>query len=399
MTQTERRFGLLANTLVTTVGNLPPNLRVDALGDAGDGVIVTPGRRLTPCAFDAHWLSLIELFERPTSISAAIRTLAARRGEDASQMVDAVWPVVERISRAGFLLAESRLVAENHQLHTPMLHRGQKLDECVVEQSLSTSEDTEVYLLTAEGTTTNRWVAKIARDPGGPPQDPGFQREIGAYRQLTATGLARWCQPASVYDRPYLLLEYIEGSPALQIMSTLRMQGEWPAVGHLCGKIAAAYERLHASGVLHGDVHPRNVLLDAELTPTVIDFGCAAQIDQSNGCTSVLAPLSAFLSPEAAALRLAGLPQSPPNPEMEQYSVAAMLWFLMTGEHHIAYDRDPDTQLRQIVRGELRPFAVCHEGALNAVHPVLCRALATSAKRRFSSMGEFAERLRRVLPS
>jgi DNA-binding helix-hairpin-helix protein with protein kinase domain len=50
----------------------------------------------------------------------------------------------------------------------------------------------------------------------------------------------------------------------------------------LCTRIAHAYADLHAVGVLHRQVHPRHVLVDANGSVSLLDFSCAAMLSLSD---------------------------------------------------------------------------------------------------------------------
>ena len=70
----------------------------------------------------------------------------------------------------------------------------------------------------------------------------------------------------------------------------------------LCAEIAAAFADVHESGVLHGDVHPRNVLIEEGVIAGIIDWG-----DLTSGdCATDLASIwMIFAEPDAHRAALA----------------------------------------------------------------------------------------------
>ena len=99
-------------------------------------------------------------------------------------------------------------------------------------------------------------------------------------------------------------------------------------------RIARACAGLHACGVLRGDVHPRNVLVDEDRV-RLFDFGMARMPPQGPSMSPDAGGLpwhgftrggvALFFEPVAARAALAEQPAPPPTVEGEQYAVAALL--------------------------------------------------------------------------
>ena len=79
---------------------------------------------------------------------------------------------------------------------------------------------------------------------------------------------------------------------------------------------------IHEQGVLHGDVHPRNVLVDPSGRVTVIDFGLAARRRPAISASHPRGGIDFFMEPELAACVLAREPPPPADARGEQYSIA-----------------------------------------------------------------------------
>ena len=92
-------------------------------------------------------------------------------------------------------------------------------------------------------------------------------------------------------------------------------------------KVAQAVHHAHQRGILHRDVKPGNILLDAHGEPHVTDFGLAKQVDSQAGLTlsdSILGTPH-YMSPEQAAGR------KDLTTATDIYSLGAVLYFLLTG--------------------------------------------------------------------
>ena len=125
----------------------------------------------------------------------------------------------------------------------------------------------------------------------------------------------------------------------------------------LLAKVAHAVAYAHDAGILHRDLKPGNILLDARGEPLVSDFGLAKWIDASSDLTRSLAIFGTpgYIAPEQAEGPAAAL-----TPAADVYSLGAILFDLLTGqppflgEHALAVIRQaaekPAPRLRSLVR-------------------------------------------------
>jgi eukaryotic-like serine/threonine-protein kinase len=78
-------------------------------------------------------------------------------------------------------------------------------------------------------------------------------------------------------DRPYLVMEYIEGGNLAQRFA----EHDPPAAERLARELLSALRHIHSNGVLHRDVKPHNVLIDANGHARLTDFGVAQPSDET----------------------------------------------------------------------------------------------------------------------
>ena len=125
-----------------------------------------------------------------------------------------------------------------------------------------------------------------------PTRDPGrlqrFQRERQILADLDHPSIARLLD-GGVDDQghPYMAMEYVDGLPLLDYCQQhgLALHARLDLFRCICDAVAYAHRRL----VIHRDIKPANILVRADGTPKLLDFGIASLIDDS-GCLLYTSP-------------------------------------------------------------------------------------------------------------
>jgi len=125
--------------------------------------------------------------------------------------------------------------------------------------------------------------------------------------------------------RPYLAMEYVAG---LSIdRHAKQRQLDAAATLALVAQVARAVAHAHECGVIHRDLKPGNVLVAADGTPRLLDFGVATL--RAGPAASGSSPASAGLTPaHAAPEQLAG---APPSEAADVYSLGVLAYELLCG--------------------------------------------------------------------
>lgn len=148
-------------------------------------------------------------------------------------------------------------------------------------------------------------------------------------------GVVRCLGRLTVHGRPGLVLARAPGVPLVDLLrlGILPQPMAWGALSALAETLGL----LHRSGVVHGDVKPGNVVVDAAGRPTLIDFG-AARLTGSPAAEAVAAT-PAWASPAQAQGR-------PPEEADDLYALALLTARLIGGAHPFG-DQAPLEALRQ----------------------------------------------------
>jgi serine/threonine protein kinase len=121
-------------------------------------------------------------------------------------------------------------------------------------------------------------------------------------------------------DPPYYVMEYLEnGSLASQLAGGPLPPHEAVRIGK---SVLRALVHAHGSGILHCDLKPANVLLDADFSPRLGDFGQSRLSDEQDPALGTLF----YMAPEQADLKAV------PDARWDVYALGALLYQMLCGE-------------------------------------------------------------------
>jgi serine/threonine protein kinase len=157
-----------------------------------------------------------------------------------------------------------------------------------------------------------------------------------------------------------IVMDYAAGGSLANLMAGRRKLGVGEAVTMLT-PIAQALEYLHASGAVHGDVSPGNILFTAEGMPLLADLGIASvvggpQETVGGGTPGFIDPAKVECSGERGKAVL--------RPQRDVYSLAAVGWYCLTGTTPEPAEHRPPLSL--LVPGVPKNLVAALEAALDA---------------------------------
>jgi eukaryotic-like serine/threonine-protein kinase len=384
--------------LVVPVNELPGYIREKIECRKGDCALTRPHSRSPSLILNAQAAELLKEFREPVTIVQAVIRYSAKKNADPEQTLEEAFPMLERLFREHLLIAEG---SKEEQQIRPLLEAGMRFAEAEVLRCVQVCEDTEVYCVRTSDNGTA--ALKIQRPNVRPEIAQMFDREAETLKRLDGTVNAKLLRSGMVGQHPYLLVEWCSGEECSIVAAKLRWSGSANVRQHLirlCTAILDAYARLHAQGVIHSDIHPRNVFVGGEYVVKIIDFGLARVTNGENEFERVLrGGIGLFFEPEYAKAVMAGAPPPPSSLLGEQYSLAALLYFLITGWHYLDFSLEKNEMLRQIA--ESTPLHFTRRGIQEwpELEQLLLQALSKHPLERFPSVAEFAEKLRSLARS
>jgi WD40 repeat protein len=224
----------------------------------------------------------------------------------------------------------------------------------------------------------------------GDDQRRRFQAEAEAVARLQHPHIVQVHEVGECAGLPYFSLEFCGGgSLADQLDGT---PWEPKRAAKLVETLAGAMHAAHAAGVVHRDLKPANVLLAADGTPKVTDFGVAKRLDvQGHTQTGAVVGTPSYMAPEQAGAK--GQAVGPPA---DGYALGAVLYELLTGRPPFKAATPLDTIL-QVVSDE--PVAVrrLQSGVPRDLETICHKCLHKDPRKRYGSAEALAGDLRRFL--
>ncbi len=177
-----------------------------------------------------------------------------------------------------------------------------------------------------------------------------------------------------VEDTPYFVMEYVPGTNLANWLEDALLRDHLPAIDESLGyldQICRGVSAIHASGTVHGDLKPGNILLGPASRVAVADMGLSRVLDALDD--SALHPMAgtpAYMAPECVSTDLA--------PELVQrrdvYALGVMAYEMLTGRqpHDIGSAADITLRTLRSVNGGL---AI---GSADGTHGAQSQALAAA---------------------
>jgi len=127
-----------------------------------------------------------------------------------------------------------------------------------------------------------------------------FRREAEAVARLQHPNIVQIHEVGEHAGLPYFSLEFCGGGSLAGRLDGTPMAGRKAA--ELVGTLARAMHTAHQAGIVHRDLKPANVLLTADGTPKVTDFGLAKTLDAAGATQSgAIMGTPSYMAPEQAA--------------------------------------------------------------------------------------------------
>lgn len=183
---------------------------------------------------------------------------------------------------------------------------------------------------------------------------------------------------------PFFSMKYVEGGSLKQHGPALR--NDTRRCVQLMARVARAVEYAHSRGILHRDLKPGNILLDARGEPLVTDFGLAKCLDANSDLTRTLTSFGTpgYIAPEQAENAASEL-----GPAADIYSLGAVFFDLLTGRPPFRGDNALSV-IRQAADTDAPKLRSIDSSLDRDLETICARCLDRDPRGRYRSAGDLA---------
>src|SRR3989440_4820226 len=218
-----------------------------------------------------------------------------------------------------------------------------------------------------------------------------FRLEAEAAARLEHPGIVPIHEVGEGDGSCYFSMKFIEGGQLDEVVKQSPMSVRRAA--ELIAKVARTVSYAHEHGILHRDIKPGNILLDAKGEPHLTDFGLARLVESESSVTQTLDVLGtpSYMAPEQALGNNAAVSSA-----TDVYGLGAVLYQLPTGQPPFAGGATYET-IKLLLDTEPRQPRLLNPKIDRDLSTICLKCLEKDPKRRYASSLALAEDLERWL--
>jgi eukaryotic-like serine/threonine-protein kinase len=220
-----------------------------------------------------------------------------------------------------------------------------------------------------------------------------FEREAQILARLEHPAIARLIDAGIRDHRPWMAMEFVQGEriDAFCAVKDLSVRQIVQLLVLLAGAVAAAHRLL----VVHSDIKPNNVLVTADGSPKLIDFGISTALREAGAGAGMTVDAGRLFSPGyAAPEQITG---EPITVATDVFGLGALAYRLLTGRPPYSTSDNPLDYLLAVTQKDLEPAGRISQALRGDLDAILGKCLRRDPQQRYASAGDLQADLQRFL--
>jgi len=212
-----------------------------------------------------------------------------------------------------------------------------------------------------------------------------FKNELLFARKITHKNVCRVHEFNRIGAIAYTSMEFVEGE---SLRSVLNRFGGLPVRKALdvAQQICSGLQEAHAQGIVHRDLKPENVMIDAQGSIKIMDFGIARSMEAGTRLTGSMVGTPAYMAPEQVSGRAVDY-------QTDVYSLGLVLYEIFTGTPAFQAENAVAVALKQTRESPTPPHEI-EPTVPVAVERAVMKCLEKEPARRFQSVAELKRALK-----
>ena len=273
--------------------------------------------------------SFLKIFETPATLQMAVDFFVVKIQESKKNVKPTIKKFFDSMTQKGVLVKQKDVAKI---LNKPIMPNGegQKMGDYFLKKRLGFAPPIDVYL--AEKSEKLYVVKRILFAPNYPPKFIKKDRKIFGYEfkmLKILRGCSGICPLIKFYPKEdFAVIEYFAGVSLEKKIETLEKQLSLLEKIGIFEKILETMAFMHEKGVLHGDLHHGNILVNEYLDIKIIDFDLALHISERKKDKILRGGVKEFIPPERIDLSVFEVVNNPPDFKSEVFQIGIIAYFI-----------------------------------------------------------------------
>ena len=217
-----------------------------------------------------------------------------------------------------------------------------------------------------------------------------FRNEIRLARHISHRNIVRTHDFGSSNGVFFVTMEFVEGTTLRSVLDSRGQLGAEATLA-IARQLADALECAHGEGIIHRDIKPQNLLIDASGTLKIMDFGVARLAERTSALTQagMIVGTPTYMAPEQLLAESV-------DARSDLYSMGVVLYECLTGRPPFEA-KSPISLIAKVLSEDARPPDVLKPDVPHAVSALIMKLLSKDAVQRPQSAGALREILATIV--